>query len=218
MNSEKETNSKSLGFLMATVFAIILHFWSSNMKEKGLETLTWPSTKGTVLTSEIITHTSKDKDGQLQTSYSANIIVEYVVSGIRYQTGQIDTSGMSVSSSSPSSAQKIVSKYGKFSTVDVFYNDKIHGQAVLVPGVPPIAKYLGYASIALFILAASLFAKLLVKILIIVVGTREIFKFFRKKKDNPENINNLKGNNKDKVTLEDSKTISASDRNDGFTI
>jgi hypothetical protein len=188
MQVKSSKGGSFFGFIIFIIIAVVMNIISGNMKDKGRETLTWPHTKGKVVVSEVESKLSKDSDGNRTTMYFADIVVDYMVDGEIYQTSQIDSSGGTTSSSSRNMAQKTISKYRKGSTVDVYYNDEFHGEAILEPGIPKIANILGWVSIGLFVLGGLLFIRVLFFISVIAVAIGALFKFGKKKqsaKPNP---------------------------------
>ena len=105
----------------------------------------WPTTTGTVVTSEIKTQRSGDGN-----TYSARVIYDYVVDGTEYTSGKITVADGSSSRSAP--ATRLVEQYPVGSQVDVYYNPLVPDEAVLQPGAPRVLNWLYWGGIAFVIL------------------------------------------------------------------
>ena len=89
--------------------------------------MNFESTTGTVLSSEVETHS--DSDG---TTYKPVIEYKYEVAGQSYQADRIRFSMMS---SGGSYANEMVAKYAKGKQIEVFFNPQVPGESVLIRGV-----------------------------------------------------------------------------------
>lgn len=183
INQEKSQVARGgsfTAFIMFVIVGLILRYISSDMIIKGEESLKWPKTIGVVIESGLV----KSQDDKGLEMYSPRVNVKYNVNGNEYETSQIATSG-SYSTSNSSSVRKIISKYSKGKNVDVYYNDKDFGEAVLEPGVSTLAKILHYSAYILFILALIMLGKF-----VIIVGIVGVFivNFFTKKKSKNLNV------------------------------
>ncbi|MBK1791895.1 DUF3592 domain-containing protein [Persicirhabdus sediminis] len=110
---------------------MILGLWTL-LKAKDSES--WPSTQGTIITSELSRDDSYDSEtGQKTTMYSANIVYEYSVDGVRRSCDAV--SFVSVSGSDLTDARKNLSRYPYGMTVAVYYDPDNADDAILEPGV-----------------------------------------------------------------------------------
>ncbi len=101
---------------------------------KAKESESWPSTQGTIVTSEVSRHENYDSaTRQKTTMYSANIIYEYNVDGVRRSCDVVGW--VSMSFSDPTHARQEISRYPYGMTVVVYYNPDNADDAILEPGV-----------------------------------------------------------------------------------
>ncbi len=93
---------------------------------KGIMSLDWPTTSGTVLSSSI----DEDEDGY----YGGRVTYSYEVAGTRYQGYDVHVSEMHWGNGKEH-AEATVNKYGASTAVVVHYDPAFPGTAVLEPGL-----------------------------------------------------------------------------------
>ncbi|MBL4884939.1 MAG: DUF3592 domain-containing protein [Planctomycetaceae bacterium] len=119
---------------MGTIFAVVggcfMWFWGWPVLQMAKASQDWPSTNGSVLSSEVVSN--RDNDGD--TSYRPQIEYSYQVDGQDYQQGNIRYDG-DWGSSNSSYAHKTVREYPIGKQVDIYYDPENVTEAVLEPGV-----------------------------------------------------------------------------------
>lgn len=119
-----------IGIIFIAVGGCIAFFFGKPILDKAKASESWPSTQGTVLSSEVVR--SRDSDGD--TMYAADVVYSYSVNDQIYESSQIKIGPKSKSSSS-SGAYKVRNKYPKGSTVTVYYDPNAPEEAALEAGV-----------------------------------------------------------------------------------
>ncbi len=164
-SSSGSKKSKGGGFIAAIVFiafAIGLNYFTSDMIDEAKESENWPSVPGVVTSSEISSYVSRS-DGKDQTMYSAEVGTSYEVEGKSYSTSMINLAGSS-STSVRSSVKKKIDKYPKGSSVTVYFDPDDPGHAVLEPGMPLLFWILRIAPLVLFVFAALIIIRTILKL------------------------------------------------------
>jgi len=147
MGADKE---KLAGAIIFIAIGILIALFSYSSYKTSLQSKTWPTVNGNIIKSDIERHTGTTGEGadKIDTVHEyAKIAYQYDVDGKHYESTKISFS----SSSSSENAEKIVSRYPKGKTVNVYYNPEKPKQAVLVPGNSSI-NYVPYIFAGVFIL------------------------------------------------------------------
>ena len=118
----------------------------------------WPTTTGTVVTSEVRTQRSGDGN-----SYSARVIYDYVVDDVAYTSGKITVADGGSSRSAP--ATRLVEQYPVGSQVDVYYNPLVPDDSVLQPGAPTVLNWLYWGGVAFVVLGVLILLRAILRIL-----------------------------------------------------
>jgi hypothetical protein len=92
---------------------------------------TWKKTKGIILDSKLVTHSSSDSGR----SYKPKIVYQYSIRDIEYKSKRVYFGSNIMSSFKKNKSQAIVNKYPKDKEVDVYYNPYKEKMAVLETGV-----------------------------------------------------------------------------------
>jgi len=125
-------------FLMI-VGAVIL-VYTINLSYQSNSSTNWPTTQGTILSSEVESHTTKkyDKNGHASTStdYRAKILYQYAINGTYYSSDEISLMYSSFWGDI-NEAQQLVEKYPAGKNVTIHYNPESPSEAVLEPGTAP---------------------------------------------------------------------------------
>ena len=117
-------------------------------------TLSWPSTQGTVVTSEI-----KETGSSGQFTYKPVIIYAYQVHGKSLQSSKLQLGDEFLTDGSHSQAEKLISEFPVGQSVVVFYNSEDPRDSVLVEGIATKFLWLGvFVSLLFFVFAALAFA------------------------------------------------------------
>jgi hypothetical protein len=101
------------------------------IKAKAQVTLTWPTADGAVVHADVHTSHHDDSKGHSRTTYTPEVIYNYIVNGVQYSGKSIAVCGVS---KGPGFAKAVVAKYPEFSKVTVHYNPANPADAVLEPG------------------------------------------------------------------------------------
>ncbi len=99
---------------------------------KSQASKSWPTTQGSVVSSEVTAHRSRSKKGHHRTTYGANVRYEYTVNGVQYSSDKISFGEYRTHSRGP--AQATVDRYPPGAEVVVYYNPDQPEEAVLEPG------------------------------------------------------------------------------------
>jgi hypothetical protein len=108
---------------------VLTFMYGLPMYRRAEASLNWPTTSGTVETSEVTSSFTKGK-----TKYSPSVSYSYDVNGMRQTSNSIWASGGD-SSTVKSVHQAVVDKYPVGSTVKVFYDPEDPAYAILEPGI-----------------------------------------------------------------------------------
>ena len=111
------------------VVGLVLMGFGINSLSRASDSESWPSAEGVVISSEVEGHRSRDSG----TTYSAEILYDYVVNGETLSGNSIKFGEVSTGNSS--NARRYVNKYREGKTVKVYYNEEDPYEAVLEPGV-----------------------------------------------------------------------------------
>ena len=112
------------------VVGLVIMGFGINSLSRASDGESWPSAEGVVISSEVVEgHRSRDSG----TTYSAEILYDYVVNG-ETLSGNSITFG-EISTGNSSNARRYVNKYRAGKTVKVYYNEEDPYEAVLEPGV-----------------------------------------------------------------------------------
>lgn len=117
--------------LFGSVFALIgggLMFFGVMDSVKAASSNSWPTVRGTILSSEISSSTDSDSD----TTYTSDIRYSYSVGGSPIEGSQVLFG--EGSTSDYDAVQKLVDRYPEKSLVTVYYNPDDPTEAVLEPG------------------------------------------------------------------------------------
>ena len=95
---------------------------------KAKESINWPTSNGIIVSSEMGQH--RDDDG---TTYSADIVYEYIVAEETISGGQIKFG--TVNTSKPGDARRWLNQYPKGQEVTVYFDPEDPYESVLMPGV-----------------------------------------------------------------------------------
>jgi len=140
-----------MGVISTFVGGLTLYFFALPNYNLAKDSLSWPSTEGTVLTSDVLTKTSKDSDGRYKTMFSPRVVFEYFVDGKKYQSDNISIGENGISYGSHSTAINIANQYPKGTNVKVFYSTKYLSLGILENGVQNHHYYI-IAGMSLFII------------------------------------------------------------------
>jgi hypothetical protein len=110
-----------------TVGALLL-FFGVRSYQSAQESSGWPTSPGVVLSSSVDSHRSDDS-----TTYQAEVLYEYEVSGEKYSSNRIGYGD--ISTGSPAPAQDLVNQYPSGESVTVYVDPEDPSQSVLQPGV-----------------------------------------------------------------------------------
>lgn len=134
---------KGKSILFGLIFLAVgggLLAWGFNTMGKAKASMSWPTAKGKVLHSgverKVSTSTSNTGSGRRRrttTTYEADVRYEYRVDANRYSGNKVSFG--EYSSSNRGHAERIVDRYPKGKSVEVFYNPDKPDTAVLEPGV-----------------------------------------------------------------------------------
>lgn len=100
---------------------------------KGMRAKNWPTVQGKVVNSRVTTSVSRDSDGDLSTTYGAEIDYRYEVDGYEYSGDR--RSFADYSSSNKRRAEKIVARFASGADVPVYYSPDDPQKSVLEPGI-----------------------------------------------------------------------------------
>jgi len=115
--------------------------WGWGLIANARLSLSWPTTTGTVVHSEVTSHDSRS-DGKTTRMYSADVHYRYTVNGGQYSSDRV-TLGDS-STSSAGGKQEIVGRYPAGARVMVYY-DPDYPQSALLEAGPVFITYLPFA-------------------------------------------------------------------------
>ena len=122
-----------IGYIIAIgISAVILIYIGSDIL-KAQKSRSWPTASGTVLDSGMESHQSRDDDGDIKTTYGATIQYKYTVDGQEFVGDRRTFSN--VRTSSVRNTEKILERYPRGSSVDVFYDPDDPSSSVLESGV-----------------------------------------------------------------------------------
>ena len=134
----------------ALIGAIIL-FVGTQSLQRSYESVNWPSASGIVVSSEI--DKRRKNNG---TTYSAEILYDYTVDGEAFSSNRVSYGDLG--SSNPSRARKIVNRYPKGSTVEVYYMPGKPEESVLETGIQKSTYFLpAFGSVFLIVGIAMFF-------------------------------------------------------------
>jgi len=111
------------------VVGLVVMGFGINSLSRARDSESWPSAEGVVISSKVESHRSHDSG----TTYSAEILYEYVVDAETLSGNSIKFGEVSTGNSSD--ASRYVNKYRAGNTVTVYYNGEDPYEAVLEPGV-----------------------------------------------------------------------------------
>lgn len=100
---------------------------------EGWKTHNWPTTQGTITSSQIKEVTRRDADGDTYTNYRPSISYSYQVADQNYEGHRLHLGA--TSHNDRSAVQQQLKQYPVGRTLDVYYNPNNPNQAVLTPGV-----------------------------------------------------------------------------------
>ena len=130
MKHKKPSAISDLLPLIFVVAGIGLLIWTTYKTIESMESRSWPSVEGRIVTSEI--NWSRGSDGQMA---SALIEYNYVINAIVYKSDRVGV-GSSVSSDRVSKGMReVVARYTVGKLVPVYYNPDDHGASVLESGL-----------------------------------------------------------------------------------
>jgi hypothetical protein len=118
-------------FTIFATFGILLLAVSVLNIIKGIQSSSWPSVSGTVLFSHIDTLDGYDIDTGVYTTYFPKVSYEYYVDGLKYSSKRVNF-GVA---GGYGNAKRVISDYPQNKVVNVFYNPKEPGKAILEPGI-----------------------------------------------------------------------------------
>lgn len=142
--------------LLFTVIGYFVAFWFGKpILDNAKASQTWPKTAGEITHSSVSTSRSRS-NGKNKTLYSFDVTYNYQVKGEKFTSSNVFFGG-DASSSDSSGAYQITRRYPTGAKVDVFYDPKNPGSAVLEPGAH-WQSYLVYGIGLLFLLVGFLLA------------------------------------------------------------
>jgi len=121
--------------LIFVVAGIAVSIWGWNEMESAKASMGWPTTEGTVISSEVEKHRSTTGTGskrRTSTTYEAEVLYEYAANGTTYSSTRVSFGG---SGGSSSQAREIVNRYPKGKMVSVHFDPEQPDVSVLEPGV-----------------------------------------------------------------------------------
>ncbi len=140
-----------LGLIFGIVGFCVMFFAGWPVLQKAKASVDWPTTKGVVVSAEVIRNRSDDG-----VTYRPEVLFEYTVDGEKYQQNHIRYDG-DVSTSSITYSNKMVRKYKPGTEVVVHYDPAEPTEAVLEPGTTWSSYFLiGFGAI-FFLVGAAMF-------------------------------------------------------------
>ncbi|MDP3696713.1 MAG: DUF3592 domain-containing protein [Candidatus Taylorbacteria bacterium] len=131
-SNAKQMTPKQALFIMPIVAVVgiaLTIFWGIPTARNAMESKNWPSADGRITISDVSKNYDSEDDS---VTYGAKITYNYTVNGITYMGGTV-TFG-EYSSSDPSHAGGIVSRYPVGKSVKVYYDPKDPKTSALEPG------------------------------------------------------------------------------------
>lgn len=127
-------NSKIIITLSFLVIGLILLLFSIYYYLKAKKSVNWPTTEGTILTSNVLKETSNTSDNNRSTLYKAEICYSYNVMAQKYLSDKISFMP-TYSTTSSKLAYVETTKYPVNTKVFIYYNPANPKEAVIEPGV-----------------------------------------------------------------------------------
>lgn len=167
-NQKRKMKGRSVLVALCLVFlgtGIVISVLGVNTLQNAKASLSWPKARGQVVESIVKRRRSESTTGRNQrtkTTYKATVFYDYSVDGTEYSSDKISFGDYS--SSSPSHARRIVNRYPKGKTVEVYYNPAKPQVAVLEPGASwssymPLGLGVFFATAGGAVLAGSIIGK-----------------------------------------------------------
>ncbi len=150
-----------LGVLFGVIGWAVYHFLGVPGITEGKASESWPQVSGKILSSQVVT--SKGSDNQ--TMYQPEIRFTYEVSGKSYESNQINVSPP-VSSGSSGSSYEMVDQFPRGKEVPVYYNPDKPSFAILMTGVPTVARVCYWIGLGVLILGIIIFVQGIFKIVL----------------------------------------------------
>jgi hypothetical protein len=151
-SSRARTKSgRDLGILALAMFAagIFLLAWGGYELKGAHESRNWPSTQGTIISSQVSKQTRRDtKTRRTVITYYPRVQYWYQVSGKRYISNRIEFGG--ASGGMQSMAEKVVKRYPSGQKVTVYYNPTDSQYAILEAGFTWSALFIFLGGIVFF--------------------------------------------------------------------
>jgi hypothetical protein len=118
-------------FVLALLgLGIYLVVFSRRSKKKAEESQGWPSTNGTVISSEVKRSVNRDEDGHETYAYYPGVEYTYQCAGQTFTGKRLSFGGL-VAQKDPSAVQTALQKYPPGGVVTVYYNPENPSEAVL---------------------------------------------------------------------------------------
>lgn len=131
-SNAKQMTSKQAMFFMpvfAVIGVLLTIFWGIPTARNAMESRNWPSADGRITISEVYKNYDSEDDS---ITYGAKMTYNYTVNGMTYMNGTVAFGDYS--SSDPSHASGIVSRYPVGKSVKVYYDPDDPKTSVLEPG------------------------------------------------------------------------------------
>ncbi|MCA9919076.1 MAG: DUF3592 domain-containing protein [Anaerolineales bacterium] len=156
---KRQINNPFIGGLFMIVIGLGLTLILANTVLKdGRASQDWPTTTGTVTTSEL--HTQRSGDGY---SYSPRIVYEYVVNDETLVSSRVTVADGS--SSRPDGAQETVDRYPVGAEVTVYYDTAVPTQSLLEAGTPTVVTWLYRAGWAFAVIGGLVLVRSVLRLL-----------------------------------------------------
>ena len=130
-----------------TLVGFVTSAWGAYHLTLGRSSARWPSVAGRVIRSRVTSEMVRDPHGEgldTVTEYTADIVIEYEVSGRRYETRSL-TVGENNKSLYREDVERRVAAYPVNAKVRVHYDPSNAARATLEPGKTPPAYYVALA-------------------------------------------------------------------------
>jgi hypothetical protein len=116
-------------FLVLAVAGLLMFFFYFRALARVRASEGWPAVQGTIIESWVDESTTTEEDGTISRRYKPKVLYKYAIMGQEFQ-GERITFGPTMSGNR-SSAEKVLARYPKGSSTQVYYNQENPEDAVL---------------------------------------------------------------------------------------